>query len=107
MATFMENPEKSPVWLNTDRCKACDVCVDVCPAGVLSMDFDKNRVLGKMVTIIHPEACIGCKKCELSCPDFAIFVAEKDDGATFGKLTPESKERAELIKNNNHMMPKA
>ena len=32
MSTFItENPGDQPVWVNTDNCKACDICVSVCP----------------------------------------------------------------------------
>ncbi|MEA3352898.1 MAG: 2-oxoglutarate:acceptor oxidoreductase, partial [Campylobacterota bacterium] len=30
----MTAPANTPVWVDTVRCKACDVCTDVCPAGV-------------------------------------------------------------------------
>jgi len=41
MGTFKtENPGDQPVWVNTDNCKACDICVSVCPAGVLGMKYE-------------------------------------------------------------------
>ena len=75
----VEAPLNTPVWVNESRCKACDRCVSVCPAGVLGMRQDIHSTLGSMATVIHPEACIGCNDCELSCPDFAIFVADKKE----------------------------
>ncbi len=107
MGTFRtENPGNAPVWVNTSNCKACDICVSVCPAGVLSMRYDHTSTLGAMISIEHPEACIGCNECELTCPDFAIFVADKQEykaaGLSFAKLTDESKERQAAIKANNY-----
>ena len=59
--------------------------------------------LGSMIEVVHPESCIGCNECELICPDFAIFVADKKaDNVKFAKLTPEAKERAQKIKENNY-----
>ena len=73
-----------PVWVDISRCKACDICVSRCPAGVLAMAVEPRAVLGKTIEVVHPEACIGCRECELHCPDFAIYVAEK--GFKFAKL---------------------
>lgn len=97
-------PENTPVWVDTARCKACDICVDVCPAGVLSMKAEATSTLGAMIDIIAPDACIGCNECELSCPDFAIYVAEKKT-VKFAKLTASSKARQEAIKNNGYRLP--
>lgn len=91
--------ENVPVWVDTARCKACDICVSYCPAGVLGMRIELSAVLGKIIEVVHPEACIGCRDCELHCPDFAIYVAEK--GFKFAKLTPESKDRAAAVKANH------
>jgi len=107
MGTFRtENPGNQPVWVNTNNCKACDICVSVCPSGVLAMRYEVSSTLGAMIAIEHPESCIGCNECELSCPDFAIFVADKQEykaaGFSFAKLTDEAKARQETIKANNY-----
>ena len=54
----VEAPLNTPVWVNESRCKACDRCVSVCPAGVLGMRQDIHSTLGSMATVIHPEVCI-------------------------------------------------
>lgn len=54
-------------------CKECDICVTLCPKGVLKKDKD-----GK-AEAVYPEECVGCMICELHCPDFAIYVNEKED----------------------------
>lgn len=100
----MVAPENTPVWVNTDRCKACDICVDSCPAGVLSMQQEATSVLGAMISVVTPEACIGCNECELSCPDFAIYVADRKE-FKFAKLTDTSKARQEAIANNGYRLP--
>lgn len=103
MGTFKtENPGNQPVWVNTSNCKACDICVSVCPSGVLGMRYEVTSTLGAMISVEHPEACIGCSECELSCPDFAIYVADKKD-YKFAKLTDESRERQAAIIANNYM----
>lgn len=96
-------PENTPVWTDESRCKACDLCVAVCPAGVLAMRNDPHSVLGAMITVSNPDSCIGCHECELSCPDFAIYVAERKE-FKFAKLTDDAKARQQAIVENNYMM---
>ena len=102
----MEAPANTSVWVSESRCKACDKCVDACPAGVLVMRPAADSVLGTMIQVAFAEDCIGCGECELICPDFAIYVADrkelKEAGVSFAKLTDESKARQEAIKANNY-----
>lgn len=101
--SLLKMPENTPVSVDHNRCKSCDICVDVCPTGVLAMIFDPTTTLGKTVKIIAPQDCIGCKDCELECPDFAIFVAEKSE-YKFAKVTKDAMKRAEDIRKNNYMI---
>jgi len=104
--SLLKAPQNKPVWIDITRCKACDICVSSCPAGVLSMRQDPTSTIGAIIDIVAPDSCIGCNDCELHCPDFAIFVADKKaDGIKFAKLTPEAEERAEAIRNNNYRLP--
>ena len=66
------------------------------------MRYDNKSTLGAMISIEHPESCIGCMECELSCPDFAIYVADKKD-YKFAKLTDDSKNRQVAVIANNYM----
>ena len=71
------------------------------------MRYESTSTLGAMISIDHPEACIGCNECELSCPDFAIFVADRKElkaaGVSFAKLTDDAKERQAAVVANNYM----
>ncbi|MCX8185021.1 MAG: 4Fe-4S binding protein [Sulfolobales archaeon] len=58
----------------TERCKECGICVAVCPTKVLARGDSRNRRGYRYVVPAYPDKCIGCKMCEYSCPDFAIFV---------------------------------
>lgn len=99
--SVLKAPENTPVWVDEVRCKACDICVSVCPAGVLAMRPEPTSTLGAMISIVAPNACIGCNDCELNCPDFAIYVADKSE-YKFAKLTDDAKQRAQAIKDNNY-----
>jgi 2-oxoglutarate ferredoxin oxidoreductase subunit delta len=56
-------------------CKGCQICISVCPHGVLK----KSEVVDNrgffLPRIVDLEACKVCKLCEMECPDFAISVA--------------------------------
>ena len=62
---------KSEITIKLPRCNGCVICVAFCPKKVLAIDE-----LGKVI-IVNPEACIACGRCELRCPDYAIFVDKK------------------------------
>ena len=61
----------SPVVLEIDLCKACGICIEICPDKV----FDRDK-LGYPV-LARPEECSQCLLCELHCPDFALEVKRR------------------------------
>jgi 2-oxoglutarate ferredoxin oxidoreductase subunit delta len=64
---------KGEVHVFENWCKGCGLCIAFCPKGVLVLGMD-NRPKA-----IYPEKCIGCRWCELHCPDFAIFITTPVD----------------------------
>ena len=59
---------QSVITVKEARCKACGICAEFCPKGVLEVSE-----LGK-IQVAREEDCIACGQCELRCPDYAIFV---------------------------------
>ncbi|NTV90071.1 MAG: 4Fe-4S dicluster domain-containing protein [Clostridiales bacterium] len=55
-------------------CKACGLCVDTCPSGVLALHDDPGNKWGITIKSERKDYCIGCRMCEMQCPDFAIFI---------------------------------
>ena len=60
--------EIDPKW-----CKACGICIAFCPTKVLDAGEDGKAVPARQ------DDCIGCRLCELRCPDFAVVVTEHEE----------------------------
>ncbi|MDY6879469.1 MAG: 4Fe-4S binding protein [Desulfatiglans sp.] len=55
-----------------DWCKKCGICSAFCPKKVIGKNEEGGPIFER------PEDCIGCRFCELHCPDFAITIEESD-----------------------------
>ncbi len=60
------------IEINAKWCKKCGICVAFCPKHVFDRDEDGQPVAAR------PEDCIGCRLCEMRCPDFAVTVWDKE-----------------------------
>ncbi len=56
--------------IDQKKCTKCKTCIETCPVNV----FDESD--GKII-VKNPDQCIGCRACEVQCPEDAIKV--KDD----------------------------
>lgn len=66
---------KGTIKLNQDKCKACELCVSVCPKECLDLDQEAVNVKGyHPVALMNPDDCIGCARCAIICPDAVISV---------------------------------
>jgi len=63
--------ERKLLELTVSWCKACGICMQVCPKNVLG-----EEQVTKKVILIAPEKCTGCGLCELACPDYVFTVRE-------------------------------
>jgi 2-oxoglutarate ferredoxin oxidoreductase subunit delta len=73
----------APVQLDLELCKACGICIELCPEKVFDRDKLGNPVLAR------PEDCSQCLICELHCPDFAIEVRRRERKVKEPALTRE------------------
>lgn len=53
--------------LDTEKCKGCGMCINVCPHDVFSMDQGKAKINDR-------DACMECGACNKNCPFEAIEV---------------------------------
>ncbi|MFQ5424309.1 MAG: ferredoxin family protein [Phycisphaerae bacterium] len=63
--------------IDANRCKGCDLCIDVCPKQCLATGSTLNRLGYYPVVLQDPESCNGCALCAQVCPDTAIRVFRK------------------------------
>jgi 2-oxoglutarate ferredoxin oxidoreductase subunit delta len=63
--------------IDIEACKGCELCIDACPPGVLTMTSHEVNHRGYR----YPElwaGCTGCKACSQICPDFVFQVYKYD-----------------------------
>jgi MinD superfamily P-loop ATPase len=63
-----------------DRCNLCGICVKLCVTHVY-------EVVNSRLSI-YKEHCIGCKACEVLCPQKAIKITISDEGLEIVKYKP-------------------
>jgi len=62
------------VKIRQDRCKACGLCVEVCPKKLISLREDLNLSGYHPAEQTDPEQCNACKLCAVVCPDVCISI---------------------------------
>jgi len=72
--------------IDSDRCKGCGLCVEVCPQKVLEISCKINTKGYFPVYQARPEDCIFCATCCLMCPDVAITISENVHGFAKQKI---------------------
>ena len=62
------------IYIDEKICKGCKLCIYYCSKDVFKIADEINNKGFNVISVVHPENCIKCKLCEMSCPDLAIFV---------------------------------
>jgi 2-oxoglutarate ferredoxin oxidoreductase subunit delta len=65
---------KGTVVIDAARCKGCGLCIAACPKDVLAFSGTLNESGYDVAHMEHPDECIGCAFCAMTCPDLAIEV---------------------------------
>lgn len=63
----------SYIKIDKKRCKACYLCVEVCPKKIIKKGSEANSLGHFPVEFDDAEnVCLGCAMCAMRCPDMAI-----------------------------------
>lgn len=65
------------VIIKKEKCKACGLCIEVCPKKILRLSTDVNKLGYNPVECTDESLCILCKACATVCPD-VVFTLKKD-----------------------------
>jgi len=68
------------VYIDEERCKGCELCVDACPQAVLEMSGRLNAKGYDVAAVADQERCTGCGLCATMCPDVAVAITKQGDG---------------------------
>lgn len=72
---------KGIVVIDTEICKGCELCIEVCPVEILKIEkiaINKSGYLPAFVTDGYK--CTACANCAIMCPDSAISIYRLEDG---------------------------
>lgn len=70
--------KKYRLAIETEACKGCRLCIDICPNQVLEFSTELNAGGVPYPLVKKPGDCIGCRSCTLVCPDVCIEIYETD-----------------------------
>lgn len=62
------------IAIDTDRCKACELCVAACPKRCIEIGKAINAQGYAAAVFARPAECTGCAICAECCPDVCIEV---------------------------------
>jgi NAD-dependent dihydropyrimidine dehydrogenase PreA subunit len=62
--------------VDSELCKACGYCESLCPVRLFKPSGKINAYGYNYMTADKGKKCIGCLRCLMICPDFAIHINE-------------------------------
>jgi 2-oxoglutarate ferredoxin oxidoreductase subunit delta len=74
-----EKKVKGKIKIDRERCKGCQLCMEVCPSHRIEVDHALNKkgyvpVRFEEAVTEEQKNCTGCAQCATVCPEVAIEV---------------------------------
>lgn len=69
---------KRKASIDPERCKSCELCMQVCRQGTLQMTNHINSRGYKHIAL-DDSVCVGCGLCYIVCPDGVFTIEEKEE----------------------------
>jgi NAD-dependent dihydropyrimidine dehydrogenase PreA subunit len=69
------------IAIDESGCRACNLCVEICPTDVLEMDSG-----GDIAKVVRIDDCIGCTSCMYLCPSRCLEVTEFAEQRPFYRI---------------------
>ena len=66
------------IKIDKERCKGCELCIEVCSKSLLSMSSAINSKGAHFPEISSQDDCQGCLQCSIICPDAAIEIEQNN-----------------------------
>lgn len=85
------------IIIDSERCKGCGLCVEVCPKKSIAISKKSNKS-GYFPAQATNTDCTGCAMCAIICPDVAIEVYRDDTDKTEIANDTGKKAKPNLIK---------
>jgi 2-oxoglutarate ferredoxin oxidoreductase subunit delta len=73
-------PVRGRVYIDVERCKGCEFCIEFCPQGVVVFSRGMNAK-GYHYPVVVKAECIQCSLCAAICPEYAIHAVRLPPGA--------------------------
>jgi 2-oxoglutarate ferredoxin oxidoreductase subunit delta len=82
------------IIINSERCKGCGLCIEVCPKGGIVISRQSNKHGYFPAEAVNSD-CTGCAMCALMCPDAVIVVQREDEIVA---IEPDKKKKPSLTR---------
>jgi NAD-dependent dihydropyrimidine dehydrogenase PreA subunit len=69
------------ITIEQSGCRACDLCVEICPTDVLEMDASNE-----VAKVVRADDCIGCTSCMYICPSRCLEVTDYLEQRPFHRI---------------------
>jgi 2-oxoglutarate ferredoxin oxidoreductase subunit delta len=64
---------RGTVVIDVERCKGCELCIEACKPGVLTMTVHERNRKGFQYPLLSA-GCTACRACAQVCPDYVFQV---------------------------------